>query len=455
MAAKFACSLGALLLAGIATGATTPASLPPALKTLATSPTVHRISSVDNNRSCDIGTYPAATLLLPYFEVEVAKPVDQAANTIFTIVNTSKLPQIARITIWTDYGYPAMWFNAYLTGYDAESFSMYDILATGQAPRTSAQSPVGSRSVAANSSLTVTGCDSLGGDLPSDVMAEVRAMLTSGKAASVNGCKVGGEHAMALGYVTVDVVNGCSSVSPLDSAYYSQVLLFDNVLTGDYDRLNPDRNIGNHAGGNPLVHIRAVPEGGKAGPLPSGTPSLPYTFYDRFTPSSARHIDRRQPLPSSFAARYIEGGTASFSTDYAIWREGMDRVTALGGGCSLAASAAMPYASIVRFDEMENPTVAAAPKGPGSRTLTFPVTSAPSAAAAPFPPQAGYTLSGWIYLNLDNTAGLYASTLSPYSTARPSQNWVIIHMRADGRYAVDFDATTISNGCVVVETEYK
>ncbi len=455
MAARLWCILGALLLAGIATGGSAQ-TLPPAglRKVPASTPTVHRTSTIDNNRSCDIGTLPAATLLLPYFEVDISKPADHAANTLFTVVNTSRAPQVARVTIWTDYGFPVYWFNAYLTGYDVQSFSMYDMLASGHLPQTSARSATGSRSLATNSQVVADGCDSLGGDLAPSLLSELQAMLTSGKSATAIGCRVGGEHAMALGYVTVDVVNGCSNVSPLDPAYYSQVLLFDNVLTGDYDRLNADPDVGNYAGGNPLVHIRAIPEGGRAGALPAGSVSLPYTFYDRFTPVSARHIDRRQPLPSSFAARYIEGGTASFATDYAIWREGADRVAA-GSACNVAASASMPYASIIRFDEMENPTVAASPKGTGARPLAFPVTSAPSASGSPFPPQAGYTLSGWLYLNLDNTAGSSISSLSPFSSSRPSQNWVIVHMRADGRYAVDFNATTISNGCTVQETEYK
>src|SRR6266852_3740656 len=68
--------------------------------------TIPRIVTTANNSSCDISVSPAATLLLPFFEVDVAKPLDAATNTIFTIVNTSRLPQIARVTIWTDYAYP-------------------------------------------------------------------------------------------------------------------------------------------------------------------------------------------------------------------------------------------------------------------------------------------------------------------------------------------------------------
>ena len=111
-----------LLVAFTANAAPKRPSMPPS-----TVPTP-RLISTENNASCDITVSPAATLLLPLFEVEANKPVGDAANTIFSIVNTSRLPQIARVTIWTDYGYPALWFNVFLTGYDVQPISMYDIV---------------------------------------------------------------------------------------------------------------------------------------------------------------------------------------------------------------------------------------------------------------------------------------------------------------------------------------
>jgi hypothetical protein len=194
----------------------------------------------------------------------------------------------------------------------------------------------------------------------------------------------------------------------------------------------PDKQLGNYAGGNPLVHIRAIPEGGPAG---SGATGLPYTFYDRMTPATARHVDRRQPLPSSFAARFIEGGTASFQTEYAIWREAQSAATV---GCT-SANAAVPYVSITRYDEYENPTVGT------SGSHAFPVSAAAATSSSAFPPRVGASVSGWMFLDLDNRAGVSAA--SPFSTQRPSQNWVIVHMRAEGRYGVDYDATSLANGC--------
>src|ERR1043166_208018 len=267
-------------------------------------------SAVDNAASCDIGTFPAATLLLPYFEVEARKHVNDAANTIFSVVNTSRQPQIARVTIWTDYGYPALWFNLFLTGYGVESISLYDVIANGVLPQTSSGAPAGprSRANAANPNIvSVEGCPPPG-PLPQASIDALIALLADG--ASDGACRLGGPnprppghgtatasprappasplppppprrpperagppggtHPMAVGYVTVDVVNSCSMVSPLDPAYYAKTLLFDNVLSGDFERVVPDRDVGNYAGGNPLVHIRAIPEGGPAGSVSGG-----------------------------------------------------------------------------------------------------------------------------------------------------------------------------------------
>src|SRR5713226_6825865 len=68
-------------------------------------------STTNNSDSCDIGVTPAATLLLPYFEVETST---RGANTLFTITNTSRFPQIAHVTLWTDWSSPVLDFNIFL-----------------------------------------------------------------------------------------------------------------------------------------------------------------------------------------------------------------------------------------------------------------------------------------------------------------------------------------------------
>src|SRR5258708_3416428 len=79
----------------------------------------------NNDDSCDIGVAPAATLLLPYFEVDFT---NRTQDTLFTITNVTRFPQIAHVTVWTDWSFPVLDFNIYLTGYDVQGFSMNQLL---------------------------------------------------------------------------------------------------------------------------------------------------------------------------------------------------------------------------------------------------------------------------------------------------------------------------------------
>jgi hypothetical protein len=199
--------------------------------------------------------------------------------------------------------------------------------------------------------------------------------------------------------------------------------------------------------------------------------NLPYTFYDRYTPSATRTIDRRQPLPALWAARYIQGGTGAFATNYKIWREGFG----IGAcGASLATNGILPVTDIVRFDEHENPNTSAPCNSspcPTTSTPTMPETSIQNTSSATFPTISGADVGGWMYLNLSNLGSLgYSVTrlvgVTPTTVTggpsnltapgaigpRPSQNWVIVEMfgtvgTAGSRLTVDFDAAWLGNGC--------
>src|SRR2546423_7282337 len=87
-------------------------------------------TSTNNDDTCDIASSaPAATLLLPYFEVDFKSPQTTARTTLFTIVNVTDLPQIAHVVVWTDWSFPALDFNIFLTGYDVQGINLYDIFA--------------------------------------------------------------------------------------------------------------------------------------------------------------------------------------------------------------------------------------------------------------------------------------------------------------------------------------
>jgi hypothetical protein len=270
---------------------------------------------------------------------------------------------------------------------------------------------------------------------------------------------VGGVLTRATGYITIDVVKTCGVAFPTDEAYYND-LLYDNVLTGDYQIISPNAATGNYAGGNPLVHIRAIPEGGPAGVM---TPTnLPYTFYDRYTSrgnENARTMDRRQPLPAVFAARFIQGGTGAFNTNLQVWREG---VTGSNAACtSYAANGGvlMKITDMVRFDEHENPTsnancgIILIPCVPFAGVL--PAASSTGTDSSLFPLMSGAAADpgGWLYLNLSNGGSQLYSAKRPFNvnntTVRPNQNWVTVSMSAEGRYQASFDAVMMANGCSV------
>src|SRR5436309_9338206 len=78
---------------------------------------------------CTIDDVPAATLLLPYFEVDAAN--GSGITTLFSINNASATAVLAHVTVWTDLSVPVLDFNVYLTGYDVQSLNLRDILING------------------------------------------------------------------------------------------------------------------------------------------------------------------------------------------------------------------------------------------------------------------------------------------------------------------------------------
>ncbi|HUJ12783.1 MAG TPA: hypothetical protein VL284_03250 [Thermoanaerobaculia bacterium] len=433
-------------------------------------------TTTNNDDSCDIGNAPAATLLLPYFDVDIKSPQTTARTTLFTITNVSAEPQIAHVVIWTDWSFPVMDFNIFLTGYDVQAINLYDILERGVIAPTSGTSSltdvpvnptpgstpfsnIAGTSVGVNPNLdpTLAGCTNLPGAIPPGLLTDAQLMLTTGVGSGAgNACtsRVGGTHNDAIGYITVDVNANCNTTLPTTPSYYTANLLFDNVLIGDYENVQPNTATANAAGGANMVSIRAVPEGGFAGSVLTPPTNLPFTFYDRYTTTLAdRRTDRRQPLPATFAARYINAGTGSFNTNYQIWREGT-----VVNACTTATStpnSSIAFTEFVKFDEHENANIAGggviiSPAPPGSG---LPETSSTPVSGAVFPaqPSAAGDVAGWTYLNLDNNQATTA--VAGYSrdnvagARRPSQNWVTVNMQAESRFSVLFDANWLGNGC--------
>src|SRR4051812_26910671 len=83
---------------------------------------------------CTVDDVPGATLLLPYFEVDLANPT--GVTTLFSINNASATAVLAHVVVWSDLSVPVLDFNVYLTGYDVQTVNLRDILVNGVLPRT-------------------------------------------------------------------------------------------------------------------------------------------------------------------------------------------------------------------------------------------------------------------------------------------------------------------------------
>ena len=82
-----------------------------------------------------IDNVPAATLLLPYFEVRTTGPLT-GINTLFSINNASATAVLAHVTVWSDQSIPVLDFDVYLTGFDVQTINLNEVLVWGKLPVT-------------------------------------------------------------------------------------------------------------------------------------------------------------------------------------------------------------------------------------------------------------------------------------------------------------------------------
>ena len=379
-----------------------------------------------------IDAVPAATLLLPYFEVDTTGP--DGVNTLFSINNASATAVLAHVTVWSDQSVPVLDFDVYLTGYDVQSISMRDILVNGNLPVTASagQDTAGdtiSPKGPVSQDINFASCTTLPYTNPK-VSAGFRAHLNAwlqGNASPTTGNCAGSKtkDGVLRGYVTVDTVNACNLFFPSDYAFYFPFLTFQNVLWGDYFIVNPEQNF---ADGDTLVHIEA----GTVNDFLAGD----HTFYGRYNGATA--TDRREPLATTWASRYLNGGAFTGGTDLIVWREA--NAAASGYSCTLQGPASwypLESTQIVIFDEEEQPVTSEdCPSGDPTceQTIVIPNETQRVDVAtdllAPFD-------FGWIYLNLQHPDTAYAD---PYA-----QSWVSPVMDAEGRFSVGFSGIQLDN----------
>lgn len=263
---------------------------------------------------CVVGATLGATLLFPYFEVDIADP--GGVTTLISVNNGLESPGLARAVLWTDWGVPTLAFDIYLEPLDIQTINLRSIF-NGVIPSTGEP--------AALSSFPF--CVVLPPFHDNPALAAERILhlrsAHTGAHGPIDGLCYGADHgdSIARGYITVDSVNICSgleSYDPANTPVNTAINYFDNdrpgaiandrnLLWGDAIFID-DRN--NAAQGTEAVSLWADPVEFSGSDI--------FTFYGRFKGWAAH--DDRVPLPSAWAQRFLNGGPFEGGAELIVFR---------------------------------------------------------------------------------------------------------------------------------------
>ncbi len=434
---------------------------------------------------CTLDAVPAATLLLPVFQVDIGDGNGNGVadcsdgvgvNTLFSINNASAAPALAHVTLWTDWTFPTLDFDVFLTGYDMQSVSLCHVLANGSLPVTADEQNDAGDTISPSPWGGDGSFENCGGVFPFPDPIVTGGLLDrvqnghagypvpslgddcvgeglNGAGSCSGGLCPGGT--IARGYVTIDSVSECSTVFPNDPAggYFGTDAIANdnNWLWGDYFVIDEANDF---AQGDNLVHIEADAslEIGAGGP----NADTGYTYYGRYT-SAAGGIDHREPLGTTWAARYLNGGAFTGGTTYNVWRDSTDdqTVTNDGWACGLCTAGAGPdwcpmnETQVVCFDEQEDCEELCFVRGGG-------VISPPTDPTDPvcFPLEANITQVGvgdlvpswpfgWCFLNLNHSFGAVPAF------GGLAQSYVSVTHDALGRFSVGYSAIELTSACSI------
>ncbi len=377
---------------------------------------------------CDLDARPAATLLLPFFEVDTVDP--DGINTVFSIGNALPQAVLAHVTVWTDLSVPVIDYNVYLTGYDMEVVDLGQMIRNGILPRTASdgQDPTDTISPqgAFSQDINFSSCNGQLPlpNLPAIFLTHLKSSLT-GQPSVIFGNRCAGRALgdnIARGYVTVDVVSNCTLRFPYDPGYFGPGgdALDLNALFGDYTVLR-----GRGTTSDTLVHIEA-----DANSPETSTPGQ-YTFYGRYVGWNA--TDHREPLPTTFGVRYTD------RSDLVVWRDSKVNQQAFTCPAGPGNPSWNPLGQelVAVFDLQENPVILGDER-------PFPVEAQRvrvGSNALPAP-----AANGWIYLNLNTTVA--AAGANPPEDPAAAQAWVSVIQRGDGGgFVSGHDAVRFDNAC--------
>jgi hypothetical protein len=408
---------------------------------------------------CHQEAVPGATLLLPYFELDLNDP--NGLTTLFSINNASATAIIANVTVWTDLAVAVLAFNVYLTGYDVQTVNLRDILVYGNLPQTASAgqdpndtiSPKG----AFSQDINFLSCNGQlpPPSLPGTFVSSLQRSLTGQSSPLQMGLCAGqlyGDN-VARGYITVDTVNGCTQRFPGSDGYFGAVhgdATDQNVLWGSWYIINSAQG---YAQGSDMVAIVANAID------PATTTPGNYTFYGRYDGWSA--VDHRAPLATNFAAQFTDGGPFNGGTDLLVWRD--TKIDQRSFPCPTApglrpAWYPMGQEGLVIFDEQEHPVAPiVCPFGSQPQPFARPSQCPPlpalfvGAAAAQRTHVGGPLLPvpfsfGWLYLNLNWSDITAVGSVPPVDPAA-AQAWVVVTQSSNRHFAVALDAYRLDSAC--------
>ena len=438
---------------------------------------------------CTIDAVPAATLLLPYFAVDLGADPGTGVDTLFSINNASAAPTIAHVSIWTDWTQPVLDFDVFLTGYDVQSVSLYNVLVNGNLPVTADEQSDGDDTISPSgdgsglvagqtippdwdgsfdgSGVAVAGVADCIDIFPFFInplltgqrLADIQAKLTG---QAIDGACFGADHGdnTARGYITIDNANACSLIFPNDPGYFSDgvdpgVASNANQLWGDWFIVDQTNNF---AQGDNLVSIEAEDgfDGGASG----------YTYYARYSQFDGT-VDEREPLGTTWGARYLNGG-AFDQTSLTVWRDPtINDIDENGFTCGAPGALGtgpawhpMNETQVIAFNESESFQQICQPTtGPGGPPISPPDVP-PEDDPVCFPletqnvnfgddPLGPLTYNfGWVYLNLnvgiDDGGGADDFDPDPETLA---QSYVLANHSALGAYSVGLPAIQLTSAC--------
>lgn len=266
-------------------------------------------------RECLVGPTTAATLLIPYWEVDLDAPL--ARTTLFSVNSYSALPELARVTLWTDWGFPTLAFDLYLTPFDIQTLNVRDLF-NGVVPSTGEGADLSHFPICSEASPYHDNPV-----LSPEHRQQLAAWHTGRSGPMDPGC-AGENHGdnVARGYATVDVVTRCSGLQldPFHSPANTELPYFvdgagagtlgsaRNVLWGDVLYVD----VADAA----AQGVAAVPVWADPGQF-AGTDI--YTFYGGLSGWDGR--DDRVPLPFRWIFRFLDGGAFAGGAEITVWQD--------------------------------------------------------------------------------------------------------------------------------------